>query len=87
MKIKEGFIVREVGGKTIAVATGQASKEFDFMITLNATGKFLFEQLMSEKTKEQLIDLLLDNFDVNVETATNDVENFIAKIKEANLFE
>lgn len=87
MKIKEGFIVRDVGGKTIAVAAGDAGKDFDSMITLNSTGKFLFELLQTERTNQQLIELLIDNYDIDVKTATNDVENFINKIREANLFE
>jgi tRNA U34 5-carboxymethylaminomethyl modifying GTPase MnmE/TrmE len=45
MKIKQGFVVREVAGKSVAVATGALSREFHGMVTLNGTGKFLFEEL------------------------------------------
>ena len=41
MKIKSGFILRDVGGKTFVVAVGERSREFKSMVTLNETGKFI----------------------------------------------
>lgn len=35
MKIKDGFILREVMGKTVAVAIGERSKTFHGMIKMN----------------------------------------------------
>ena len=42
MKIKEGFILREVAGNYIVVAVGSAVKQFNGVITLNETGAFLW---------------------------------------------
>ena len=45
MKLKEGFILRTVAGETVALPTGGVTN-LDMMITLNETGKFLWEKLL-----------------------------------------
>ena len=45
MKIKDGFMLREVASQTMVVAIGEASKTFNGIIRLNPTGKFLWEKL------------------------------------------
>ena len=45
MKIKEGFILRTVAGETVALPTGGVTN-LDMMITLNGTGRFLWEKLV-----------------------------------------
>ena len=39
MKIKKGFVLRDVAGRSVVVATGAAAKKFRGMIMLNDTGK------------------------------------------------
>lgn len=87
MKIKEGFVIREVAGNFIAVATGEASKSFSSMITINSTGKFLFELLCKETDEKKLVDALLEKFDIDAETAAKDVKIFVTKLQEAGVFE
>ena len=41
MRIKEGFMLREVLGETVAVPTGAAAAEFNGMINLNEVAAFL----------------------------------------------
>ena len=41
MKIKDGFMLRKVGGQNVVVAVGKASRDFNGIIRLNDTGKFL----------------------------------------------
>lgn len=42
MKIKEGFIIRQVGGENIVVPIGKTGKDFHGMIKLNDSGAFLW---------------------------------------------
>lgn len=44
-RTKEGFVVCSVGGKTVAVASGELCRHFNGMITLNSTGELLFRML------------------------------------------
>lgn len=85
MKIKDGFILRKVGGQNVVVALGEASRSFNGIIRLNETGKFLWEQLSGDKTKEQLCSALLSEYDVTEEQAQRDVAEFIDTLKKAAL--
>lgn len=85
MKIKDGFMLRKVGGQYVVVALGEASRSFNGIIRLNESGKFLWEQLSSDKTEEQLCAALLGEYDVTPEQAHSDVAAFTDKLKKAAL--
>lgn len=88
MKIKAGFIKRDVAGKTMVVATGELSKQFKAMITLNETGKFIWELLEKGTTEEEIVNKLLEEcIDAERAQVEVDVKNFIQKLKEDNILE
>jgi hypothetical protein len=85
MKIKDGFILREVAGNFIVVAVGSAVKQFNGVITLNETGSFLWKQLEKGCTEEQLKTALLEEYEVEEQVAEADIKAFIKKLSEASL--
>lgn len=85
MKIKDGFILREVAGSYIVVAVGSAVKTFNGVINLNQTGAFLWELLQKGAEKEDLVKALLGEYEVDEQTASKDVDVFIEKLEQANL--
>ena len=87
MKIKEGFLVRVVAGAHIVVATGARMKEFGGIIKLNETGVFLWERMTKETDVQTLTDALTAEYDVGVEQAQKDVENFTQTLKKADIIE
>ena len=88
MKIKAGFILKDVAGKTFVVATGELSKKFKGMITLNETGKFIWKLLENDITKEEIVDKMLEVYE-GVERAIveKDVELFVEKLVRDNILE
>ena len=44
LKLKEGFILREIGGEIMVIPSGD-ELDLNMMITLNETGRFLWERL------------------------------------------
>ena len=78
MKLKEGFILRQVAGKTVVLPCDDAL-DLNVMITLNGTGAFLWEHLQAETTQEELVAALLGEYDVDEETARNSVAAFVEK--------
>ena len=87
MKIKEGYILRNVAGSFVVVPIGEATLEFNGMMNLNETGAFLFEKMIDGISRDDLIKALTDEYDVDDETAAGDVDAFIEKVKEQDLFE
>ncbi|MBQ9941023.1 MAG: PqqD family protein [Clostridia bacterium] len=87
MKIKSGFILREVAGSTVAVPVGSNSVTFNGMITLSETGVLLWKKLEDGATQDQLISALLEEYDVDVETAGKDVKSFTDNLIRAGILE
>lgn len=85
MKLKSGFVVREVAGKTLAVATGERSREFHGMIALNGTGRTIWDALKSDTTEDAVVDRVLEEYDIDRETAARDVATFIEKLRESGV--
>ena len=84
MKLKDGFILRQVAGKTVVLPCDEAL-DLNMMITLNGTGAFLWEMLQEETTQEALVAALLGEYDVDEETARRSVAAFVEKLN-ANRF-
>ena len=79
MKLKDGFILRQVAGKTVVLPCDEAL-DLNMMITLNGTGAFLWEKLKEETTQEALAAALLGEYDVDEETARRSVAAFVEKL-------
>lgn len=84
MKIKEGFILREVADQIVVLPTGD-QLDLNMMITLNDTGRFLWEHLQQETTKEELVAALLAEYEVDEELAAKSVDAFVQKLRDGEL--
>lgn len=87
MKIKDNFILRKVAGSYVVVPVGKLTLDFNGIINLNETGAFLFELLQKGAEREELIDKLLAEYDVDRARAEADIDKFIQSVKEADVLE
>jgi hypothetical protein len=87
MKIKKDFILRKVSDSYIVVPVGEAVVDFSGMVNLNESGAMLFEALQKGCEENDLVELLLSEYDVDRATASADVKRFINKVKEADILE
>ena len=87
MKIKKGFLLREVDGTAIVVAVGAAAREFNGMITLNSVGAFLWREIDKGATESDLVAALLNEYEVEEAVAAKDVSAFVYKMREAGILD
>lgn len=85
MKIKEGFILREVAHQHIVVPVGETALNFNGVISLNGTGAFLWKLLQKGVRPETLIRRLCERYDVSIQKAEQDVKAFLAKMEQEHL--
>ena len=85
MKIHKGFMLCKLGTDYAAVAMGSARKNFNGLIRMNETGKFLWDSLHTECTEEELIQKLLSEYDVSREEAKKDIEEFTSGLRKAGI--
>ena len=79
MKIKEGFLLRQVAGRTVVLPV-EGDLDLNVMITLNETGAFLWERLSEETDEATLVSALLAEYEVDEETARHAVSTFVEKL-------
>ena len=87
MKIKKGFVVRTVGGEYVAVPVGERAKQFHGMLTLNESGAFLWSFFSEDRTKEDAVLALLEEYAVEKEVAQKDVEEFVSVLEKNGFLE
>lgn len=87
MKIKNGFVVREIAGECVVVALGEASKIFNGIIKLNETGKILWEMLAKGCEKDEAVDAILKDYEVDRALVEADFDRFVETLRGANILE
>lgn len=81
MKIKKGFVVREVGGETVVVPVGSRSKDFHGMVNLNSTAAFMWNFFTEERTEEEAVAAVCAEYNVAEEKARADVARFVEQLR------
>lgn len=87
MKIVEGFAVRDVAGKSVAIAVGGRAAALGGMISLNETDKLLFSLLQEGTTEQAMAEALVAAYEVDIATAAKDIRAFLAPLRNAHLIE
>lgn len=81
MKRSSGFLMRQVAGRYVLAPVGETVKIFSGMITMNATGKFLWDLMEQDQTVDSLAQALVDTYSVEFEKAKEDVIKFLDPLK------
>ncbi len=87
MKVKDNFILKKIAGSYVVIPVRSAAVDFSGIIKLTESGAFLWELLGKDVGRDDLIHALLDEYEVDQETAAADVDRFIEKLREADLIE
>jgi hypothetical protein len=89
MKIKNGFVLRQVCGENVIVGEGLDAINFGKMLALNETAAWLWQQAqaMGEFTIEALADKLCNEYEVTPDEARRDVAAIIDEWKAVNVVE
>jgi len=87
MKTKSGFLLRKLAGQWVVVPIGQNVANFANILMLSDSGALLWEKISEGADEEELVKALLDTYDVDEETARNDVREFIDKVEQQGLLE
>lgn len=82
MKRKADFLLRNVADTWVVVPVGAAAADFPGMLTLNDTGRFLWELLEQEQTVESLVCALTQRYEVTADQAAADVHKFLKPLLE-----
>ena len=86
MKIRNGFVLREMCGENIVTAEGM--ENFNKLISLNSTAAFLWKNLEGKEfTDEEMAQLLVDEYGIDMELALTDSRNLCKAWTDAGITE
>ena len=87
MKIKEGFVLRNVVDEFIVMPTGDNIAKFEGAVVLNEVSAFIFKQLENPVSRDDLLTAMLNEYDVDEATAAADLDALLEKFAEMGVLE
>ena len=89
MRIKKGFVLREVCGERVIIGEGLGAINFGKMLGLNETAAWLWKQAqeMGDFTIEALAERLCEEYDVTPDEAKADVADIINEWQQVGVTE
>lgn len=87
MKRKENFVLKSIANQWVIVSFGEDAVNFNGVITVNETGKLLWENMNNDFSIDSLANVLVDKYKILKENAVNDTKIFIDQLREANCIE
>ncbi|SHI13422.1 Coenzyme PQQ synthesis protein D (PqqD) [Butyrivibrio fibrisolvens DSM 3071] len=86
MKLNTEFSVCEVSGQPFLVPTGSKLMDVNKMMDLNDTALFIINALKEkDQTFDELLVAIMDEYDIDMQTASKDLGEFIENAKSAGV--
>lgn len=87
MKIKKGFMLCPVMGKTMAISIGELEKEFPGMIKMNEPAVDIWKWIEQGREVPEIYGLYAQTYDIDIAQATSEVDSVVEQMTEAGIFE
>ena len=85
MKVDKEFILREIAGEYVIIPTGKTVLSFNGLISVNEVGAFLWNMLQKDVTVDEMVTGVLEEYDVDEETAREDIQAFLDVLVEGDI--
>lgn len=87
MKIRYEFVARSIAGEHFLVPLGEAARKYSGLFALNELGAFLWERIPGAESEEQLVDLVLEEYQVDRDTAMADTHDFLHSLRDMGILD
>lgn len=85
-RIKE-YINRNIAGEIVLVPAGQTAEDFNGMLTVTESGAFIWEHIEEAKDFNHLVDMILEEYDIDRATASQDATAFVMQLLQAGMIQ
>jgi len=83
MKRSNIFLLSKIAGNDVLVPIGREITDFNKMISLNEIGAFIWNCMENEISESEIVDKVLNEYDVSRERAEQDIHSFLQMLIEA----
>lgn len=85
MKLKDSFVTQNMGDTQVMVSTGETN--FNGMVKSNQTAAFIIDCLKNETTKQEIVEKILEKYDVSVDVVDKDVDRVLDTLRKIDALE
>lgn len=79
--------MRNIADTHIVVPTGERVIEFKGMMTLNDSGRFIWDCMTQDITYDRLLGVVLQEYQIDEEKAREDLDEFLKSAREAGVLD
>ena len=79
------IVSRKIAGEYILVPIRQSAGDLDSIYTMNAVGGRIWELLDGQRSVSDLKDIIVEEFDVSLEEAEEDIKTFLDQLTSMNV--
>ena len=87
MLIKKEFVLREIAGDFVLVPVGKTGNEFKGLFPISETGAFIWNLLPEADSDEFIIEKFLSEYEVDRETVSADVNEFLSALRKYEIID
>ncbi|MCD7808707.1 MAG: PqqD family protein [Erysipelotrichaceae bacterium] len=85
MKINDNFILRDIAGDHILVPVGDTALKLSGMIAINDIGCLIYNALKENKTVEEIVKDICNEYEIDEDSAKEDVVEFLTTLKDHDI--
>ena len=83
--LHDTIMKEEVAGDTLLVPVGETALHFNGILALEPVGALIWKGLSAGKDRDQILCNILDQFEIDAQTAGNDLDEFLQQLRSENL--
>ena len=87
MKAKSGFILRHIMDDYMLMPTDDNINLFNGTLLMNEVSSFIWEKLQNPVSRDDLLAALMDQYTIDEKTASADLDNLLAKLRNYGIIE
>ena len=87
MKLKQEYMLAEIAGEYVAVATNSNLDSERKIIRMNDTGKLIWDGIANGKDERAIVSDLIDQYEVDEQTAAKSVARILQQMIDTGIVE
>ena len=87
MKIKKKLLKRQIAGDAFLVPVGKEIYDSNGLFFLTEVGEFIWDRLEKAESAKDILNAILDEYDVEQTVAQQDVEAFLEKLRTLDIID
>ncbi|MGM9681505.1 MAG: PqqD family protein [Eubacteriales bacterium] len=87
MRATKDVMLRQIAGENVLFPVGAMAEKLFGLMALNESGVLLWQKLAKDCTEDDLVELLLSEYNVDRETAQADVRQFLTQLADVGILE